>query len=312
MLRKLWVAALILLAGISLASAASVQLEAGGRSVAVQCVDNTLRLVAPIPGPGMAAGRAVALILEAPNTEPRILVGTAETSPEGIYFSSSGGAAELPFAAFLKEQPLTISRLQDSYTVASQGRARDVGMVVRECGVSPPSVVPPSIAIPKGAFREVQADLSLEGDRRWIVLASRDTPEEAFALVQTHVQNFPKAQVVRASNNRYAVVAGPERVGDGAAFKKKLVEKGAPSDTFLSQGQRFVAKVVPQSAPGCRTTGALNLRDKPRGAVLVELEQGQRLVVEDRRKDDGGNEWLRIKAEPRLSGWVFGSYVSCD
>lgn len=81
--------------------------------------------------------------------------------------------------------------------------------------------------------------LRQNGAARWIVIAARADIDEAVTLAQYYANVLP-VRVVRSQNGWFAVVAGPERSPDLNAMKARY---GLPSDTLLSQGERYVETV---------------------------------------------------------------------
>lgn len=57
------------------------------------------------------------------------------------------------------------------------------------------------------------------------------------------------------------------------------------------------------------TADTLNVRDKPWGAILGQVEQGQYLAFEAKQKDEFDNWWYRIYWLPDQPGFLDGSYV---
>jgi hypothetical protein len=211
----------------------------------------------------------------------------------------------------MRGQPITVSRLRDSFVVQSQGKAQEAEALMRDCGA--PSKMPPQA---RDATREIVEDLTLRGDLRWVVLASRKTPEEALALLEDHRDKFDRVQVLKFTNGQFAVVAGPVHVRmDPRAYLRRLIEgKGAPHDTFLSDGRKIAARLERVGSAECVVSGlgddTLNVRASPNGNILGELEMGEKVHISDRRDDNARQPWLLVKA--RISGWVYARYVRCN
>jgi hypothetical protein len=220
--------------------------------------------------------------------------------------------SKLPVTALVQDKPLTITRLGDSVVVPPQGRSQGIASILRECGG--PAIIPGAASTPSV---EVPANLILRGKRRWVVLASRPNSSEAFELLKDLSPKFKDAQVFKAANGRFAIVAGPMQVADATRLKARLTrEMGAPADMFFSGGQNFVARVEYRQTGRCRVHGTpdreLNVRDGPAGNIVGVLKENQVVLVSDRRMDSNGQPWLAVKDQAQLTGWAFGKYITCD
>jgi hypothetical protein len=306
----------------SLAIAANVTFDAApGQIVSFHCVDRKLVFSTPIPGLSrrdVTDGNAVAVILEAPDLQPEILVGKSERGTAGRQLVSEMSESKLPVTAFLQEKQLTIARLGESITVSPHGRRAAVASTVRECGCSPPA--PPSasavVSAPSDAI-ETAANLTLKGDLRWVVLASRPTAAEAFDVLQELLGSFRNARVLKSANGRFAIVAGPVHMQDADATKAALLRsKSAPRDLFFSQGQNFVARIEYRNGKSCRVHGTpdndLNVRAEPGASVLTVIKEGERVRVSGTRMDERGQPWLSVTTQNNVAGWAFAKYIACD
>ena len=86
--------------------------------------------------------------------------------------------------------------------------------------------------------------LSLSGDRFWVVLASRPDPDQAAAAAQEFLSLKPI--VVRSANGWFAAVAGPFGIpsGSGRQFLDAMIkDRHAPKDAYLTKGASFIETV---------------------------------------------------------------------
>ncbi len=86
-------------------------------------------------------------------------------------------------------------------------------------------------------------DFTLSADKRWIVVASRENPEEAKTVASNFLKHFPTTQVIKTDNGWYAVVIGnlPSKSAmDRLRYFKET--EVVPKDAFLSTGQRFLKR----------------------------------------------------------------------
>lgn len=102
--------------------------------------------------------------------------------------------------------------------------------------------------------------LTLSGNQRWIVLASRQAQEEAIGVALAHRFSFRNLRVVESANGWFAVVAGPEAVSDIRARKETLVQRGAPRDMIFSRGEAYRTTVWTPQAPKYDCPSSDNLR----------------------------------------------------
>lgn len=87
------------------------------------------------------------------------------------------------------------------------------------------------------------AGYSLSGDARWIVLASRQTLDEAIGVARAYTWRFRSVRVMQSTNGWFAIVAGPERIADMRAYKDTLVRAGGvPKDLIFSTGDSYIAE----------------------------------------------------------------------
>ena len=85
---------------------------------------------------------------------------------------------------------------------------------------------------------------SLNGNQRWIALASRQDLNQAIGIAQTFSWRLPGVRVMQSANGWYAVVAGPHDGTDIRVVRQKLSSTGtAPKDIALSKGDAYIAEV---------------------------------------------------------------------
>jgi hypothetical protein len=90
-----------------------------------------------------------------------------------------------------------------------------------------------------------------------------------------------------------------ERAVIGAGFILGLTLVALPS----LAADRICTVADPTGTP-------LNVRADPNGAIVSTIDNGRSVrVIEERRV--GQKPWLRIVADERAIGWVFGSYLDC-
>ncbi len=234
--------------GTPYAAAERVRLHVPGslQPVYLECRSgNLLHLLGPVPNGSDATslGRAVALIAEAATGEAEILSGRIEEVDGRLGFAVQVEANSPVLANLANEQPVRIWRQTREITVPGQDSGGAIRALVRSCRTAAPDN--PGTARPGQGYRVVPENLTLSGDRRWIVLASREQPDEAFEVAEEYRSKFSRIQVVRSSNGRYAVVAGPERIASPSEYKQQLMNSGrAPSDTFFSRGDKLIGRVL--------------------------------------------------------------------
>lgn len=82
--------------------------------------------------------------------------------------------------------------------------------------------------------------LSLSGDQRWIVVASRQNLDAAIGVARSYTD----AEVVRSVNGWYGVVIGPKTVRNPRAMKTQLInDEQYPKDLVFSKGDNYVERV---------------------------------------------------------------------
>jgi serine protease Do len=82
--------------------------------------------------------------------------------------------------------------------------------------------------------------LKLNHNNYWIVLASRQTLDEAIGFARRY--QYQHARVVTAANGWFAVITGPQTIQDGAGperLKGMINSEQLPGDSFLSSGDGF-------------------------------------------------------------------------
>ena len=126
--------------------------------------------------------------------------------------------------------------------------------------------------------------METSGDVRWIVYASRQNGDEAIGLARRLGWEFGPPTVISTTNGWFAVGAGPLRVPDPIALKKKLSDSWwAPKDAFFSKGQTFIEKVW-ESPKSPILASASNSEKHPRAAsaggleVRIESSNGRKVV----------------------------------
>lgn len=88
------------------------------------------------------------------------------------------------------------------------------------------------------------ADLRLQKDERWIVLASSRELDEAIGIAAGYEWRFERVSVIESSNGWLAAVAGPVKTTNSKETKAKLLAEGdVPPDLFLSNGVGLVRTV---------------------------------------------------------------------
>ncbi len=105
---------------------------------------------------------------------------------------------------------------------------------------------------------------SLNGNQRWIALASRQDVNEAIGIAQTFVWRLQGVRVMQSANGWYAVVAGPHEGTDIRPVRQKLSSYGpVPKDIAFSKGDNYVAEVWTKKSPDILFTGEYEGDDKP-------------------------------------------------
>jgi hypothetical protein len=99
--------------------------------------------------------------------------------------------------------------------------------------------------ISSGAFGQ-SSSLQLSGNSYWLVIASRQSLNEAIGVARNYMYSDKAVKVIRSENGWYAIVAGPEKTGDPQQYIQKL--KSAPypqypKDIRLSRGEKFAEQV---------------------------------------------------------------------
>ena len=118
-------------------------------------------------------------------------------------------------------------------------------------------------------------DLALSAAAAWIVIASRETAEEALGVADEYLPQFSSTTVIKSSNGRYAIVAGWLNKDHGRPLKDALIAKGLiPDNSFLSGGDKFGSPVW--SANGQLIHSRVDLLNyaliRPTPALLAQLD----------------------------------------
>ena len=88
-------------------------------------------------------------------------------------------------------------------------------------------------------------ELSLPSDKRWIMIASRSTFEEAKQLADYYTQNFKGTAIFYTPNGKdnlpwYPITIGYVPYPAGTATLSKLIADGTiPNDSYLASGNKF-------------------------------------------------------------------------
>jgi hypothetical protein len=236
---------ILLMSMLQTYSAEKVRLQVSGASQGfyIECRSgNSLYAMGPIPDGtrSLVVGRAVAVIAEAASGETQILLGIVEDVEGQMGFAVPLELTSPILASLAADQWIRIFRQSRDIMIPNQGSGAALRQTIRSCRAP---VAGPSPT--KVEYRTVKEELKLEGDNRWIVLAAREEPEQAFAVAQDYRPKFRgRVKVVQASNGRYVIIAGPERVKSPAEYKDDLTKTGrAPADMYFSRGERFVGRV---------------------------------------------------------------------
>ena len=105
---------------------------------------------------------------------------------------------------------------------------------------------------------------SLNGNQRWIALASRQDLNQAIGIAQTFSWRLPGVRVMQSANGWYAVVAGPHDGTDIRPVRQKLLSTGtAPKDMALSKGDAYVAELWTKKGSEFLFSGEYEGDDKP-------------------------------------------------
>lgn len=133
------------------------------------------------------------------------------------------------------------------------------------------------------------ADLRLQNDERWIVLASSRELDEAIGIAAGYEWRFERVGVVESSNGWLAAVAGPIKTTNSKETKAKLLAEGdVPPDLFLSNGVGLVRTIWEPRNLDVRTV------KYERGAKL-QLPVGQATVsITDRAAPDSPSSYVPV------------------
>lgn len=230
---------------------------------------------------------------------------------------------------------LSIEEVQEIEVQASEVAAR-------------PTPPPQSSGVLVRAKIPQSTNASLSSAAAWIVIASRETPEEAVSVAEGYVQLFTSTTVIRSTNGRYAVVAGWLNKDFGRPLKDALIAGNlVPQDTFLSSGSKFKAPIW--STDGQLIDSRTDLLNyaliRPTATLLSELGNSSSVIAkfgssvgefpnasdylslrtadspsskETRRLPEGTllkvakeqNGWLQVRLLNGMTGWVLAKYVS--
>lgn len=83
-------------------------------------------------------------------------------------------------------------------------------------------------------------NLSLPENLKWVVLASRETLEEAISFASMYKNDSDGVRVVLAKNGRYAVVLGPVKEIN---INNLHARKDLPADAYLAGGKTLAETV---------------------------------------------------------------------
>lgn len=131
----------------------------------------------------------------------------------------------------------------------------------------------------------VSGDLTLGGNARWIVLASRPDIDEAIGVARYHRWQHPNVRVMRSANGWFAVVFGPEQVANPRAVRERILRAGdTPKDFIFSRGDSYVEQVWSPPAPTVETLKYDGKRDAIMrlGDVAVQITSAAEKGATDR------------------------------
>jgi serine protease Do len=146
---------------------------------------------------------------------------------------------------------------------------------------------------------DTPASFTLTGEEYWVVVAVRQDGEAAIGLARDQIGEYPKAQVARTRDGKYAVLVGPVAKMTDAELKEKFSEgRGLTfAGVAQSRGEEFVARAWQNPEPLAR--GEMQ-EGKPvtltAGALTVTLR-----VQEVRKKKKEDTEYV-IVGEGRENG----------
>jgi hypothetical protein len=84
--------------------------------------------------------------------------------------------------------------------------------------------------------------MALQGDERWLTIASTKDKDTAIAIAGYYASE--RAKVVSTQSGWFAIVLGPYREGSIAAIKKAHEGIGeVPKDALLSRGDKYIDTV---------------------------------------------------------------------
>ncbi|WLR98756.1 hypothetical protein [Shinella sumterensis] len=83
-------------------------------------------------------------------------------------------------------------------------------------------------------------NLALPENLKWVVLASRETLEEAISFANMYKDDSDGVRVVLAKNGRYAVILGPVKEIN---INKVHARKDLPADAYLAGGKTLAETV---------------------------------------------------------------------
>lgn len=127
---------------------------------------------------------------------------------------------------------------------------------------------------------------SLNGNQRWIVLASRQDLNQAIGIAQTFNWRLSGVRVMLSTNGWYAIVAGPHEGTDIRPVRQKLSSTGlAPKDMALSKGDAYVEQVWTRKAPEFLFRGRYEGEEKP---VSFNFRDLRLTLARQRTKDNDG------------------------
>ncbi len=138
--------------------------------------------------------------------------------------------------------------------------------------------------------------LQLSGADRWVVLAARQSPEEAIDLARSYGREVDGLRVVRSANGWFAVVLGPMPVANVAAAQARLGRRlWLPSDAYLSRGEKFTDTVFEAPPSPVRSYASYQ------GKSAVSLSWGDvQLTLDAVRSADGRTPVLLGRSAGRV------------
>jgi uncharacterized protein len=157
---------------------------------------------------------------------------------------------------------------------------------------------------PKAVGVVANGAFALSANEYWVVIASRQDPDQAIAIARQH-SYLSKPMVVRDQNGWYAVIQGPQIVkgNSGREYLDSLIKSQTlPQDIFLTQGASFSGLVWKPTPPPNQST----TYDGKTDAVL---ENGELKVTLSKRPKDK-DEYMPIATGTLRGSPAFSMLIS--